>query len=100
MFIDLNDALNLTIENHPLIKMRKQDILASQNSLASSKWLAFPSVSSQTLPDRQGSGTTTMVRIDQPIWAGGRISASIDQSTAKLHAAEASLNDSEHNLLI
>jgi hypothetical protein len=62
VFIDLNDALNLTIENHPLIKMRKQDILASQNSLASSKWLAFPSVSSQTLPDRQGSGTTTMVK--------------------------------------
>ena len=97
--LSLKDAFTLSLQSHPIIKAKRSDIEASKSGIDVAKWQRFPSVSSQTLPGRVGSGTSILLRIQQPLWAGGRITSGIDAAEAKAIGSEASFIDAEQQII-
>ena len=98
--LTIDEAMQLAISTHPSILSKKSEIDSASFGLDAAKWQRFPSVSAQTSGGQPGKNSVlTSVRIDQPLWAGGRINAGIESATSKLSASEASLADAEQIIL-
>jgi len=102
--LTIDDALRSALI-HPNIEGKKRDLEGSRQRLDTSKWLRFPSVSiissaAQSSVNTPGATVVTTVRVEQPIWTGGRISGSIKSSTAKLSSAESAVLEIEQELII
>jgi len=98
--LTLDEAMQLAVTTHPSIQAKKSEIESAGFSLDAAKWQRFPSFSAQTTGGQPGQNSIlTSVRIDQPLWAGGRISAGIDSASSRLVAAEASLVESEQTVI-
>jgi adhesin transport system outer membrane protein len=101
--LDLNDALNYAL-THPRIQGKKKELDVANEKLNTSKWLRFPAVSvissagQSSLASRDREPVTT-VRLEQPLWAGGRISSSIEASQARLNSSMFGLNEIEQDIL-
>lgn len=100
----LLDVLQKALADHPVIKARQGDVSAARFDLDGAKWGRFPSltVSAQA---NQSSNTPNSVedqrtaRLEQPIWAGGRISSTIDLAGAQLSSADATLLGTQQEVL-
>jgi adhesin transport system outer membrane protein len=101
--LSLNDALNYAL-THPRIQGKKKELDVANEKLNTSKWLRFPAVSvissagQSSLASRDREPVTT-VRLEQPLWAGGRISSSIEASQARLNSSVFGLNEIEQDVL-
>lgn len=62
--------------------------------LDSAEWGRFPSFSTD-INTLETGGSNTTIRIEQPLWTGGRITGQIGLAEATLEAARASLGDTE-----
>ena len=89
--LSLDDAVDLALGYHPLLKAKKSEVSAAESDLAAAKWGAFPqvSLSSQTILNDEN---TRVLNVSQPIWAGGQISGNIDLASAVYSETEAVLN--------
>ena len=102
-FLNLNDALTYALA-HPRIQGKKKELDVANEKLNTSKWLRYPSVSvissagQGSLANRDREPITT-VRIEQPLWAGGRISSSIEASQARLQSSMFGLTEMEQDVL-
>jgi len=93
-----NDELISLVEHalatHPNAEAARAEVAAAQSELGAARWARFPGVSVESFADhRRGGSTSTAVSIEQPLWSGGRISAAIRQSSGRLEAALASLDE-------
>ncbi len=98
--LTLPDALRDAVRSHPSITWRREERAAADSSLETAKWARFPALSAQSTAGAVGGGTWTSVRLDQPLWTGGRITADIDSRTAGVEAAKATVEDSEQVILV
>lgn len=89
--LSLDDAVDLALGYHPLLKAKKSEVSAAESDLAAAKWGAFPqvSLSSQTILNDEN---TRVLNVSQPIWAGGQISGNIDLASAVYSETEAVLD--------
>jgi adhesin transport system outer membrane protein len=102
--LSIEDALTFAI-NHPSLISKRKETLAAEQRIETTKWLRFPSVSVQTSAgqssvSRTGGTVITTLRLDQPIWAGGRITNSIDSAAAKAQSATFAQIEAEQEFLI
>ncbi len=97
--LTLNEAFELVIKNHPVISAKRDDLQAAQHGVDGAKWQRFPSLSGQSSANSE-SGSVTTLRLEQPVWTGGRITAAIQSSEAKLAAAEAGLAETSQSMLV
>lgn len=102
--LSLNDSLAYAL-SHPRIQGKKQELDAANEKLNTSKWLRYPSLSiissaGQNSVGSQGRTAVTTLRVEQPLWAGGRISSSIDANKARLQSSIFGLNEMEQDILI
>lgn len=66
---------------HPLVAASMAERAAAGHSLEAAKWARWPSFSTDLA---NGSGESArVVRIDQPLWTGGRITGQIDNARAQ-----------------
>jgi adhesin transport system outer membrane protein len=103
--LSLEVALSSAIASHPDIIGKRNEYAGAQERLSASKWQRFPSVSLQTSAGQNSTqnntqGIITMVRVEEPLWAGGRITGSIDSARAKMLASEQSIYEREYDILI
>ena len=101
--VNLNDALFYALA-HPRIQGKKKELDVANEKLNTSKWLRYPSVSVISSAGQASLGTrdrepVTTVRIEQPLWAGGRISSSIEASQARLQSSMYGLSEIEQDVL-
>ena len=79
----LHELAVTTSATHPQVKSVEGRIRAAGYDVRGAKWLRFPSLTVEALAITKGSvnaaqdGTVLNAVIEQPIWAGGRISAAI-----------------------
>jgi adhesin transport system outer membrane protein len=100
----LLDVLQKALADHPAIKARQSDRTAAGFDLDGAKWGRFPSITLSAQSNQSSSLPTVprdqqVARIEQPIWAGGRISSSIDLADARVIAAESSLVAAQQEVL-
>jgi outer membrane protein, adhesin transport system len=98
------DALTSAL-NHPKIQARKMESNAATQKLQFSEWQRFPGVSVQSSTaqssfSQNGATVVTTLRVEQPLWTGGRISGNIDSNKAKVAASEQAISEAEQELLL
>ena len=101
---NIEQILAETLANHPALTGKKNEYAAATQSLDTSKWQRFPGVSvvtsaGQNSTLRNTTGVISTIRLDQPLWTGGRITGNIDSAKAKLLAAEQGVLEVEQGLL-
>jgi len=93
---NLRQAVNEAVLRNPNRVRAGHDVSAAGYQRDAAQWGRFPTLSVDATPltgnssSRSLSATIpqTAVRVDQPLWAGGRIEGQIDAARAQLSAAE------------
>lgn len=93
----LTDLLELAMIQHPAILQSRSQAQAAGYDLAAAKWGRFPSVSSELRTD--STYAQSIARVEQPLWAGGRINGRVDLSEANVRSSEAAVREAELNAL-
>lgn len=95
--VRLTELLQLAMSKHPTVLQARSQLQSAGFDLESAKWARFPSVSAEARSDSRSA--QSIAKVEQPLWAGGRISARIELGEANLRAAQANLQDAELNAL-
>ena len=98
--LGFDEALRVAVRVHPSIMAKRNELAASASGLDASQWQRFPALSAQSSAGQYGGKSYTSVRLEQPLWTGGRLTANIDAATARVAAAEAALGETEQDILI
>ncbi len=85
---------------HPAVAGRRADQAAAQANREAAGWQRFPTPSVELgshaiggSSDSSLNGSTRAIRLDQPLWTGGRIDAGIDAADHRLQASGAAIDE-------
>ena len=100
--ITLQDALLFSIRSHPAVAAKKNEYMASESALEGSLYQRYPNIAAQSTatPVNGTTARVNSVRLEQPLWTGGRVTSGIDAATARLGSAKSSLNEVEQDMLM
>ena len=79
---DSDELLSQLLLNHPSIKMSQEVIKGAQKRVDSAFWGFFPTPSVD-VSAKDNDRYTTVARLDQPIWTGGKLTSKYDIATSK-----------------
>ncbi len=96
--LTLEDALRSAVESHPTVALKLAEQGASEFSLDGARWQRWPGVSMSSSRGPLGHSLTE-VQVAQPLWAGGRIDASIRAAEARVDAARSSVTEARQQVL-
>ncbi len=96
--LTLDDALRSAVESHPTVALKLAEQGASEFSLDGARWQRWPGVSMSSSRGPLGHSLTE-VQVAQPLWAGGRIDASIRAAEARVDAARSSVTEARQQIL-
>ncbi|AUL20707.1 hypothetical protein BTL47_15470 [Bordetella holmesii] len=99
-------ALLLAAETtHPSVAGRRADEAAAQANRDAAGWQRFPTpsveIGSRSLSNGNSgnaNGSTRAIRLDQPLWTGGRIDAGIDAADERVQAAASAISETQLEL--
>lgn len=97
--LTFGQALQSAMDSHPAIMGKRSGQAAARADQKGAEWLRYPTPSIEAAT--QGSGKDSgLVRIEQPLWSGGRITAAIDAAGSRLDVADAALIETELDLTL
>jgi outer membrane protein, adhesin transport system len=105
---DLGAMIAKTLQSHPsMLAQQKQQMAASSEvDAARQQFFPTPSVSveqvgrSQADAQYRGDALVTVMRLQQPLWTGGRLTAGLDKAQANADVAAAGLLDTQLQLAL
>lgn len=97
--LTLDEALHLAVSQHPSVAVRMNQREAASEALNGARRGLWPSLAAQTGKDAYGKDQLTL-RVEQPLWTGGRLTAEIAGADANLQAAEAQLIESRQDIML
>lgn len=83
----LRQAYEEAQARHPSVAVSIAERAAAGHALESAKWARYPSLTTEVARGNSSGGDVGVVRIDQPLWTGGRISGQIEGAQAQQAAA-------------
>lgn len=92
----LAQAAALAVQNFPSVRAAESQIKASEEDIRAARWQRFPSASIDVFSSTGGRNADLIeprFQLDQPIWAGGRISATIARARARRAVAQYELSE-------
>jgi adhesin transport system outer membrane protein len=95
--VDLNAVLREAVTQHPDVRSRRDDQQAAVDRLDAARWGRFPGLSAEV--ETRSGGPQSVMRVEQPLWNGGRISSQIGVSQAELNVAGATLSETQLDVL-
>lgn len=95
----LAEVLRLSADTHPSVTSRRSEVDAAQKAVSGAEWGRFPAFGVASSATQSGD-TIASAQLQQPLWAGGRITAEIDGAEARLKAAQARLTESQRDIMI
>jgi len=97
--LDLEEALRIAVTQHPSVAARQNELRAARSKVDLAERQRYPGLVAQSAKDSAGSQVTTL-RLEQPIWTGGRITAEIDSANASVQQAEAGVQQSQQDIML
>ncbi len=100
-------VLQSALVSHPALQGKRSAQDAARADLAGAKWQRYPSLSVEGIAQsgnrnsglaQNSNGDSALVRIEQPLWTGGRISAGINAAGSRLDASGAAIEEERLNL--
>ncbi|WP_058048543.1 MULTISPECIES: TolC family protein [Janthinobacterium] len=86
-----DQVLQQALQNHPAVQGKRSAQAAARADLDGAQWQRFPSLSAEVPAGSRETGG--VVRIEQPLWSGGRINAGIDAAGSRVDAAGAAIEE-------
>lgn len=84
---------------HPAILGRISSSYAAQSDLEGASWQRYPTPTLEVGRDYHGVNTTVF-RLQQPVWSGGRITATIDAARSRFQASEKAIDEMRQDILL
>jgi adhesin transport system outer membrane protein len=91
----VESLITQVIETHPKLKSSRMQISASKSGVDAAKWGYFPTPS---VDFGTGKNKSTLARLEQPLWTGGRLDATYDISVSREREAQVALDESAYSL--
>lgn len=89
--------MNSSFKTYPSIQASRYVIQGADASVDGAKWNYFPTPSVDV---SQGSGRRgTTMRLDQPLWTGGKLDATMDIAQSRKNEAEFTLDETAYTLI-
>lgn len=102
LVLTLRQAVNQAVQRHPTRVRAVHEITAAGYQRDAAEWGRWPTLTVDAAPRISTGDTavapTNVVRVEQPLWAGGRIDASIDAARAQVTAAESAEGETRQRL--
>jgi adhesin transport system outer membrane protein len=86
------------LNQYPSIRASKDEARAAEADLDGARWQRFPTPSIEASQSDAGDDAA-VIRLQQPLWTGGRISAAVDAAEARLSAARGGIGEAEQEVL-
>lgn len=96
---DFLTALQAVILHHPALKGQQAELNAYQSGIESAKARRYPTFSAGANNLYEDSADQGTVRLNQPLWAFGKIDTAIDEATASYSAEQWSLIQTQRELI-
>ncbi len=96
--LTIDEALRSGAESHPSIALKRAEQSATEFSLDGARWQRWPGISMSSSRGPLGH-TLTELQVEQPLWAGGRIDASIKAAEARVDAARSDVAEARQLIL-
>jgi len=106
--LSLEQAIALATASHPLVEQKRRNLDASAQDMKSAQWKWFPTLTletSQTLggqpqilgnPDPYAGN----IKVEQPLWTGGRITSEVDMAQARKQITQLQLHETQQDLML
>jgi adhesin transport system outer membrane protein len=95
--LTFDQVMRAALASHPLVLGKRSAQDAAQAEREGAEWQRYPSPSLEASTQNGGAG---LLRIEQPLWSGGRITAGIDAAGSRLDAAGAALDEAGQELTL
>ncbi|MDO9226590.1 MAG: TolC family protein [Pseudomonadota bacterium] len=92
-------ALQAALTTHPLMQGKRSAQAAAQAEREGAEWQRYPTPSIEANTATGGSNAS-LLRIDQPLWTGGRITSSIDAAGSRFDAAGMAIDEARQELVL
>lgn len=93
----IDELIAASVRSYPGIQVSRQMMAGADAQVEGAKWGYFPTPS---VDISQSSGRTgTTLRLDQPLWTGGKIDATVDIALSKKTESEHALDESSYLLI-
>ena len=93
------DIARAALATHPAIQAKLSSSAAARADSEGAVWQRFPTPSLEVDGDNN-STRTRMLRVQQPLWAGGRIDAGIDAANSRHQAAETAIHETKQDIML
>lgn len=95
---DTSGLLTELLGSHPSIKMSQEMVNGSKEKVDSAFWQFFPTPSAD-VSVRDSDRNATTLRLDQPLWTGGKISNNYDLAVSKENENSFALEETSFKLI-
>jgi adhesin transport system outer membrane protein len=100
--------ISQALVSHPSAQVQQALAQAAQTGVDSARWQFYPTPSiaieksraSAADPSYQGDSRVSTLRLQQPLWTGGRLTAGLDKAQAGLAASQAALEEVRQQLAL
>lgn len=94
---NFGQVMQAALSSHPLVLGKRSAQAAAQAEREGAEWQRYPTPS---LEASTQNGGASLLRVDQPLWSGGRISAAIDAAGSRRDAAGSALEEARQELTL
>jgi len=106
--LSLEQAIASATASHPLVEQKRRNLDASAQDMKSAQWKWFPTLTletSQTMggqPQILGNSDPYAgnIKVEQPLWTGGRITSEVDMAQARKQITQLQLHETQQDLML
>lgn len=89
------------METHPSILAKHSSSMAAKADFDTALWQRYPLFTLEAAKDNSGNtGNPTVLRVQQPVWAGGRITAGVNAAQFRHDAAEIAIEETKQDITL
>jgi adhesin transport system outer membrane protein len=98
-FQSFDEIAKQALATHPAILAKLSSSAAAMAEREGAAWQRYPSPSVEVNNDNNGT-RTSLLRVQQPLWAGGRIDAGIDAAKSRHRASETAIQETKQDIVL
>ncbi len=92
-----DQAMQSALSSHPAVLGKLSSSAAAKAEREGAEWQRYPTPSIEAAA-QSGGGYNTVLRLQQPLWTGGRITAGIEAAGRRSEAAEAAVAEARQDI--
>lgn len=93
-------VLASSLSTHPSIVGKRYEQAAALSDKDGAEWARYPTPYFEASSDSEAGTSNNLLRIDQPLWTGGRITAGIDAAGRRYDASTAGLDEARLDMTL